>query len=85
MLVGRDQRARTWSEMSAAKERRDAAFYAGRDAQAERARTEAARTAALTSVSPPQRTTGWPGESEGARVAACRTGGWLRLEPTLSR
>ena len=47
MLVGPDQRARTWSEMSAAKERRDAAFYAGRDDQAERARTEAARTAAL--------------------------------------
>mgnify|MGYP004184402959 CR=1 FL=1 len=38
--------ARTWSEMSAAKQRRDAAFYAGRDDQAERARTEAARTAA---------------------------------------
>ena len=48
MLVERDCVADlVGRKMSGAMERRDAAFYAGRNAQAERARTEAARTAAL--------------------------------------
>ena len=54
-LVGR--------KMSGAMERRDAAFYAGRNAQAERARTE-------TSVSPPYRTVRQSDKSEG-RCAVC--------------